>query len=478
MVTLTASPADGFANVSYRWMRNGVNIANGPGGASPGGGTVSGAVGTLASPTASSVATLAISSLEASDAGEYACVFTNPCGSSISVTTTLSVTGAGLVNDLIAGAMPLSIGVALSGDTSCATADAGVPECSGQAISAPGLWYRVAGTGNVLTVALCGSSFDTRLSAFCGSAGSLTCVAGNDDSCGAASSVSFCSQLGAEYFLLVHGYGGAMGAFSIVATDGGVSCTADVQCLPTGACCADGTCVQLSQPACLVRGGTFLGAGTTCPSISIDDLFASTGPHPIAITDFSTATDSIMVPPGSGTVASLAVRVGLEHTWVGDLTITLAKGGTAVTLVSQPPSGADLGGVYTFADLAEASFAQATSGATMIAPGVYRPVGSLSAFGGMPFDGRWAVTVSDGASGDVGRLTSFTLAAVIEPPACDACPSCVADFNVDGGVDAGDVNAFFESWESGQPCADANADGGIDFGDVDTFFASWEAGGC
>ncbi|MEY3229949.1 MAG: hypothetical protein RL689_36 [Planctomycetota bacterium] len=55
---------------------------------------------------------------------------------------------------------------------------------------------------------------------------------------------------------------------------------------------------------------------------------------------------------------------------------------------------------------------------------------------------------------------------------------CPADFNQDGGVDGGDVDAFFVAWESGDSAADVNQDGGVDGGDIDVFFAAWEAGGC
>lgn len=58
------------------------------------------------------------------------------------------------------------------------------------------------------------------------------------------------------------------------------------------------------------------------------------------------------------------------------------------------------------------------------------------------------------------------------------CPECPADFNIDGGVDGRDVNAFFDVWEAGECAADVNHDGGVDFADVEGFFAVWEAGGC
>ena len=55
---------------------------------------------------------------------------------------------------------------------------------------------------------------------------------------------------------------------------------------------------------------------------------------------------------------------------------------------------------------------------------------------------------------------------------------CIADFNVDGGVDGGDIASFFAAWESGNNSADANLDGGVDGSDVGTFFTYWERGGC
>jgi hypothetical protein len=51
-----------------------------------------------------------------------------------------------------------------------------------------------------------------------------------------------------------------------------------------------------------------------------------------------------------------------------------------------------------------------------------------------------------------------------------------ADFNQDGGVDGGDIEAFFGAWEIGDFSADFNEDGGVDGADVEVFFAAWENG--
>jgi hypothetical protein len=57
-------------------------------------------------------------------------------------------------------------------------------------------------------------------------------------------------------------------------------------------------------------------------------------------------------------------------------------------------------------------------------------------------------------------------------------PRCFADFNTDGGIDGGDIEAFFAEWEAGNTSADVNADGGVDGSDVGEFYEAWEQGGC
>jgi hypothetical protein len=64
---------------------------------------------------------------------------------------------------------------------------------------------------------------------------------------------------------------------------------------------------------------------------------------------------------------------------------------------------------------------------------------------------------------------------IVMPGTGNPCP---ADFNQDGGVDGGDIDAFFTAWEAGDAAADVNYDGGVDGEDVSTFFFAWENGGC
>jgi hypothetical protein len=90
-LTLSAAVASGYANVSYQWKRNGAGIVDGSGGASTGGGTVSGASGVLASPSDGSLITLTIAGVQASDAGNYTIEFDNTCNVSMSAVGAVTV---------------------------------------------------------------------------------------------------------------------------------------------------------------------------------------------------------------------------------------------------------------------------------------------------------------------------------------------------------------------------------------------------
>ena len=90
--TLSSTCATGFdfsGPVTFQWRRNGIAIANGPGGASAGGGTVAGATGALTSTGLSTE--LTVTGIRPSDAGQYSVVFTNACGSVTSAPAAVTV---------------------------------------------------------------------------------------------------------------------------------------------------------------------------------------------------------------------------------------------------------------------------------------------------------------------------------------------------------------------------------------------------
>jgi len=68
--------------------------------------------------------------------------------------------------------------------------------------------------------------------------------------------------------------------------------------------------------------------------------------------------------------------------------------------------------------------------------------------------------------------------ALVRVPIASACPGCAADYDDNGGVDGGDLAAFFADFESGDTCADVDENGGVDGGDLGAFFQAFEMGGC
>ncbi|WP_415501347.1 HYR domain-containing protein, partial [Aequorivita lipolytica] len=120
-------------------------------------------------------------------------------------------------NDLCANAITITGDGTINGTTVFATPDS-APFC-GTGNTSPGVWYMftdTTGTGSTVDLNLCsGTSFDTKLSVFSGSCGTLTCVVGNDDSCGVQSAVNFTTDGSSTYYVLVHGFLSNNGPFEL-----------------------------------------------------------------------------------------------------------------------------------------------------------------------------------------------------------------------------------------------------------------------
>jgi hypothetical protein len=100
--------------------------------------------------------------------------------------------------------------------------------------------------------------------------------------------------------------------------------------------------------------------------------------------------------------------------------------------------------------------------------------------GGNTLDGRYYDGLIDEFQGYEGALTDDQIVFLFNNPGSTAptCPPCAADYDANGGVDGGDLAAFFADFEAGENCADVDNNGGVDGGDLGTFFAAFEAGGC
>lgn len=120
--------------------------------------------------------------------------------------------------DFCSQAISLPCGVSLSGNTSSALADPEAFTC-GTDISAPGLWYTFVGNGQNAIIATCTQyGYDTKLNAYSGSCSNLTCITGIDDYCNTGSLISFPTTNGVNYYILVQGWGGQVGSYTLTRT--------------------------------------------------------------------------------------------------------------------------------------------------------------------------------------------------------------------------------------------------------------------
>ncbi len=181
-------------------------------------------------------------------------------------------------NDLCADATIVTCGANLSGTNVGAT---GTGQPTATCTTAPGnfgVWYKFAGTGDIVTAATClTASFDSKINVYSGTCGTLVCVGGNDDGCGTRSTVTFSSSVGTDYYILVTGFGSGTSAFTF-----NVSCTAplanDLCTAATTVACGDTlaatnlTASTTGQPTSSCNGVTPSGAGVWFKFIGNGDV--------------------------------------------------------------------------------------------------------------------------------------------------------------------------------------------------------------
>ncbi len=164
------------------------------------------------------------------------------------------------------------------GTTTHATVES-TPVCDQVRQEGPGVWYKVLGTGRIIVAdTLDWTGYDTKLSVFCGGCGGLNCVTANDDYHYPevlGSSVSWCSQWGAVYHILVHGDAPPLSRnFGLKLWDGG-SCTPSAgACAPPNDSCEDALHIAPGAPAEIIGDNTGATWDTTAScSASYDDVW-------------------------------------------------------------------------------------------------------------------------------------------------------------------------------------------------------------
>ncbi len=163
--------------------------------------------------------------------------------------------------DVCSGAIELTVppgGFDLDIETNeDATLDTDAPSCGFLGITAPGIWYRVEGTGETMEASLCNTTggLDTKINVYCGSCEAPICVASNDDDCGLRSRVEWCSEMGADYYILVYAFDGQVGTTNLVVSSDGVACATPPDCSTCTVTCPPGAIVEMESCGMLTNDG-------------------------------------------------------------------------------------------------------------------------------------------------------------------------------------------------------------------------------
>jgi hypothetical protein len=162
----------------------------------------------------------------------------------------------------------------------------------------------------------------------------------------------------------------------------------------------------------------------TAASAQVEVKPYTSGPIGLPINDNSSTLSTIVVPQAGTILDFESVWVDINHTWVGDLTITLTHNSVTCVILDRPGvppifgNGDDLAGIYTFVDVGTL-FPEAAAGG-VVPSGTYQSASDLGAcFNGMDMFGDWTLSVTDSSGGDTGTLNAwgFTVRNVPTPGA-------------------------------------------------------------
>lgn len=120
--------------------------------------------------------------------------------------------------DFCTTAIDLACGQSIAGNTTQALPETGLPSCV-TPIEAPGIWYKFTGDGQNTVIFTCTQyAYDTKLNAYSGSCASPVCVTGIDDFCAQGSQITFPTTAGTNYYILVQGWNGQQGSYTLSRT--------------------------------------------------------------------------------------------------------------------------------------------------------------------------------------------------------------------------------------------------------------------
>jgi len=152
----------------------------------------------------------------------------------------------------------------------------------------------------------------------------------------------------------------------------------------------------------------------TGPPVLIPPSLVSTVNIPIVVSGLSAPIGDLnfSFDGSSCTDAPFATTVGFDHTFVGDLIVTLTSPqGTTVTLMNQPGGFNNNGRNFcnTVLDDSALALIQTITPAGAPYTGSFKPASPLAAFNGQNGNGTWTLTVTDVFPADGGNVRAFSL---------------------------------------------------------------------
>jgi len=147
---------------------------------------------------------------------------------------------------------------------------------------------------------------------------------------------------------------------------------------------------------CIGEPATVTGTATSTPGL--------------AITDNTTVSDVLNVG-ASETITDLDVVLDIDHTWVGDMQITLeSPAGTQVLIFDGSTDGCSGDNIMDIYDDESANpLACVPASGDAFPLSDYIPSNALSAFDNEDTSGNWTLFIEDTAGGDTGTLNSWSL---------------------------------------------------------------------